>query len=168
MIIILRVLNSLKEARKQAGLSQNDVATVLQVSRQSVSKWENGRGYPDLDNLIILSNLYGKSIDNLLKCCDPSSPRPYNNSPHNPKVSFDKRRKNESREEAFLLLLSLASSLIPSIAAFMPIYIIRKSSKRNRFYRLTLFVSVLVVLFNGYRLYTSISNYLLNITSLNR
>lgn len=57
----------LKFHRKQAGLSQTRLAEKLNISRQSVSKWENGRGYPDIDNLIFLSQLYDTSLDDLLK-----------------------------------------------------------------------------------------------------
>ncbi|WP_422804601.1 helix-turn-helix transcriptional regulator [Tetragenococcus halophilus] len=39
----------LKVARKNAGLSQNEVAEKLHISRQAISQWENGRSYPDLD-----------------------------------------------------------------------------------------------------------------------
>ncbi|RAS91311.1 hypothetical protein A3863_06460 (plasmid) [Priestia endophytica] len=40
---------------------------VLNISRQSISKWENGNCYPDLDNLIKLSDLYNMSLDELIK-----------------------------------------------------------------------------------------------------
>ena len=48
----------LKEAREKAGYSQKEVSEKLNVSRQSVSRWENGWTYPDVENLIILSDLY--------------------------------------------------------------------------------------------------------------
>lgn len=57
----------LKFHREQVGLSQTRLAEKLNISRQSVSKWENGRGYPDIDNLILLSQLYDITIDDLLK-----------------------------------------------------------------------------------------------------
>ena len=57
----------LKFQREQAGLSQTRLAEKLNISRQSVSKWENDRGYPDIDNLILLSQLYDILIDDLLK-----------------------------------------------------------------------------------------------------
>lgn len=57
----------LKFHREQAGLSQTGLAEKLTISRQSVSKWENDWGYPDIDNLILLSQLYDISIVDLLK-----------------------------------------------------------------------------------------------------
>ncbi len=53
--------------RKQNGWSQEDLAEQLDVSRQSVSKWESGTSIPDLDKILKLSNLFGVSTDYLLK-----------------------------------------------------------------------------------------------------
>lgn len=52
--------------RKQKGLTQLDLATRLNVSRQAVSRWESGLAVPSTDNLKVLSNLYGVSLDYLL------------------------------------------------------------------------------------------------------
>jgi len=57
----------LRELRKERGLSQEDLANKLDLSRQSVSKWELGVSMPDLDNVIKLSELFDVSIDYLLK-----------------------------------------------------------------------------------------------------
>lgn len=53
----------LKNARKNAGMSQEALAEKLGVSRQAVTKWETNRGIPDIDNLIVISNLFGISVD---------------------------------------------------------------------------------------------------------
>ena len=53
--------------RKQQGWSQEDLAVKLNISRQSVSKWESGASIPDLDKIIKLSDLFGVSTDFLLK-----------------------------------------------------------------------------------------------------
>ena len=53
--------------RKQLGWSQEQLAEMLNVSRQSVSKWEGGLSIPDLDKMIKMSNLFGVSTDYLLK-----------------------------------------------------------------------------------------------------
>jgi transcriptional regulator with XRE-family HTH domain len=57
---------TLKKIRLQKGFSQQYVADQLNLTRQTISKWENGRGYPDFENLILLSELYGVSIDKLV------------------------------------------------------------------------------------------------------
>lgn len=56
----------LKEIRKEKGLSQNQVAEELLVSRQSVSKWENDFCYPELENFHRLCKLYDKTLEELL------------------------------------------------------------------------------------------------------
>lgn len=56
----------LKEARKQAGLSQEQLAEKLGISRSAVAKWETDKGIPDVDNLKALSGLLSVSIDYLL------------------------------------------------------------------------------------------------------
>lgn len=53
--------------RKEKGLSQEGLADLLAVSRQSVSKWESGGAYPEMEKLIILSDLFGLTLDNLVK-----------------------------------------------------------------------------------------------------
>ena len=56
----------LAELRREKGLSQEELAEKLNVSRQAVSKWERGESSPDTDNLIALAQLYGVSLDVLL------------------------------------------------------------------------------------------------------
>ena len=53
--------------RKDRGLSQEGLAEKIGVTRQAVAKWELGQGYPDVDNLIRLSNEFKISIDRLVK-----------------------------------------------------------------------------------------------------
>ncbi len=55
------------ELRKQNGMSQEELAEKLKISRQSVSKWESGQSLPEIDKIIILSELFHVSTDYLLK-----------------------------------------------------------------------------------------------------
>ncbi|WP_010277082.1 helix-turn-helix domain-containing protein [Paenibacillus senegalensis] len=57
----------LKRLRAQKGWSQEEFAERLQVSRQAVSKWENGQGFPETEKLVKMSRLFQVSIDYLLK-----------------------------------------------------------------------------------------------------
>lgn len=57
----------LKKLRKARGVSQEQLANQLNVSRQAISKWELGESTPDTDNLVALSDYYGASIDYLLR-----------------------------------------------------------------------------------------------------
>ena len=56
----------IKEARKQCGLSQEQLAEKMAVSRSAVAKWEANNGLPDLDNLKALAQLLNVSVDYLL------------------------------------------------------------------------------------------------------
>lgn len=57
----------IQELRKQNGFSQEKLAELIGVSRQAVAKWESGSTYPEVDKLVSISNLFGVSIDKLLK-----------------------------------------------------------------------------------------------------
>ena len=59
--------SNLKLYRKQSVLTQEQVAEKLGVSRQAVAKWENGETLPDIENVIALSDLYGTSVDFLVR-----------------------------------------------------------------------------------------------------
>ena len=56
----------LQELRKNKGLTQEELAEKLYVSRTAVSKWESGRGYPNIDSLKEISGFFSVSIDELL------------------------------------------------------------------------------------------------------
>ena len=71
----IEIANRLVELRKAHGLSQEELASKLGLSRQAVSKWERAESSPDTDNLIMLSRLYGVSLDALL-ATDEEIPRP--------------------------------------------------------------------------------------------
>ena len=62
----IELANRLAELRKQKGLSQEELADKLQVSRQAISKWERGEASPDTDNLIELAKIYEVSLDELV------------------------------------------------------------------------------------------------------
>lgn len=56
----------LQELRKKKGLTQEELAETLYVSRTAISKWESGRGYPSIDSLKDISKFFSVSIDDLL------------------------------------------------------------------------------------------------------
>lgn len=56
-----------KKARIEAGLTQEKAAEKIDVSRQTISNWENEKSYPDIISVIALSDLYSVSLDELLK-----------------------------------------------------------------------------------------------------
>ena len=63
---VLEFHEKLKALRHKQGLTQEELAAVLYVSRTAVSKWESGRGYPNIDSLKEISRFFSVTIDDLL------------------------------------------------------------------------------------------------------
>ena len=78
--------------RTGQGMSQDDLAEKLEVSRQSVSKWETAQSTPDLDKIIKLADLFGVSVDQLVR--DGERPQPPEPSP--PQTVYVERRQELS------------------------------------------------------------------------
>ncbi len=91
----IEIANRLVQLRKKSGLSQEELAAQLGISRQAVSKWERAEASPDTDNLILLSRVYGVSLDELLKTDDDVPPPEKEEPPkfqvliHGKPVKFD-------------------------------------------------------------------------------
>lgn len=60
----------LLKLRKEKGLSQEELGMEMQVSRQTVSKWESGQSYPDFTKLVMLSDYFHMTLDELVKDLD--------------------------------------------------------------------------------------------------
>lgn len=128
---------SLRTAR---GLSQGDLAEKLEVSRQSVSKWETGQSTPDLDKIIKLADLFGVSVDELVR--EGERPEPVKPEPQ---VVYVEEQTQSQHRGAFvfgvlvevlalvLLVIGLAGAasellllgLIPLVAG-LPLLVARK------------------------------------------
>ena len=57
----------IKKYRKSLNLSQEELAEKVYVTRQTISNWENGKSYPDIHSLLLLSSLFNVSLDQLIK-----------------------------------------------------------------------------------------------------
>ena len=68
----------LLEIRKKQGLSQEELGAELQVSRQTISKWEAGQSYPDFQRLVMLSDYFNMTLDELVKGIDVQDVREKN------------------------------------------------------------------------------------------
>ena len=134
--------NNLKKIRESKNMSQEYVAKALNISRQSISKWENDRVCPDINNLKSLSMLYKVSIDELVGKSIEEERQP----DHTEKVS------KELVEMLLAVAVMLASTLIPpiGIAAAAVIFVkTRKNSYPKIFYILCL-ICFLVNIYNCY------------------
>ncbi len=100
----------LQKLRRQAGMSQQELADQLHVSRQSISKWELGTATPDLDNLVRLSELFGVSLDELV--LGTEKPQEASQQPAQP-VEDLKIKRMRLCLIAGVLCLILAFTLLP-------------------------------------------------------
>ena len=57
----------IKKYRTELNLSQEELAEKVYVTRQTISNWENGKSYPDIHSLLLLSSLFNVSLDQLIK-----------------------------------------------------------------------------------------------------
>lgn len=62
----MNLSEKLRELRKREGLSQEQLAEKIGVSRQAVTKWETGRGLPDIENMVILGEVFKLTVDELI------------------------------------------------------------------------------------------------------
>lgn len=86
-VLFVHVGENICRLRNRRGMSQGDLAEALDVSRQSISKWETGAAVPELEKLVKLSRLFGVTLDELVagetpkpaeapKAADPPAKRP--------------------------------------------------------------------------------------------
>ena len=88
-MMILTLNEKLQRLRKEHNLSQEKVAELVGVSRQSVSKWEIGLSKPDTENLIHLAEIYHVSLDELITASEPVEQLSGQDvKPHIPKIVF--------------------------------------------------------------------------------
>src|SRR5699024_448916 len=59
--------NQLKKLREEHQLSQESLAVKVNVSRQAIYKWKNNKGYPDIENLIVISDIFDVTIDEIIR-----------------------------------------------------------------------------------------------------
>ncbi|MBR5270398.1 MAG: helix-turn-helix transcriptional regulator [Anaerotignum sp.] len=97
----------LQELRKSRGLTQEELAEALHVSRTAVSKWESGRGYPSIDSLKEISNYFSVTVDELLS---------------GEKLIFIAEKENKSNIRNICDLLFGAADLLSFLLIVLPLY----------------------------------------------
>ena len=108
---------NLQRLRKEKGLSQEDVAQKLFVSRQSVSKWENGAAEPGVENLKALANLYGVTLDELMGNVTAEGELLTDFEPDPPDLEYQ-RRAEERQQDTYYRYLFIYR-LIVALILFM-------------------------------------------------
>ncbi|MDO6851938.1 helix-turn-helix domain-containing protein [Priestia megaterium] len=89
----MRLGNKLQRLREAKNMSREELAQQINVSRQAVYKWENNKGYPDIQNLLRLSEIYETTIDELIKN-DPTLQRKIDNNQDESKELDDEEMLN--------------------------------------------------------------------------
>lgn len=82
----MNIADRIQLLRKQKGLSQEQLADKIGVSRQLVSKWENEQAIPDMERIMILSEYFETTTDYLVKGIEPT--KPYENNHEKVQTSF--------------------------------------------------------------------------------
>ena len=95
--------NRLYQLRKQKGFSQEELANRLNVSRQTVSKWEVGDSTPDMEKLAAMSELFGVSLDQLVLGRE-EQPRRTGNTPEPMSLLSEKVLTPDNRKKAISVL----------------------------------------------------------------
>lgn len=140
----------LKKARENAGLSQQEVADLLGITRQSISKWERGVSYPDINNLILLKNLYNTSFDDLLikEYTEKNTDNDLNKNVNQNKLF------NITLEEIGVLIVVMCLSTIPCLGLIGILLLLGycsvKKYKFNTFYKIILTCFVLISIYNSF------------------
>lgn len=113
----MEIGKKLRSARLQKGFTQEAAAEIIQVSRQTISNWENEKSYPDIVSVVNLSNLYEISLDELLK----EDKRMLEHLEESTNIVRSNKRLVAAviLNIVFLLVLILLSSIVPIKAVFL-------------------------------------------------
>lgn len=136
---------NLKTAREKAGYSQNDVAERLHISRQSISRWENGKSIPDIESLKILSKIYQMSLEDLV-----------NGEKVNELIKNSDEQNDELTNTDYFLIVATAllSCVVPIIGLFINIglivYCYVKKLKLKSLYWLIICLCIIINISNAY------------------
>lgn len=102
----------LKKLRRAKGWSQERLAEELHVSRQAVYKWESNKGYPDIANLILISDLFEITVDELIK-----------EHPNVKSSNHEKTMNTNEEDEGFFEDLSDPGSILGMILALIGFFV---------------------------------------------
>lgn len=135
----------LQQLRKEKGLTQEELANKLFVSRTAVSKWESGRGYPNIDSLKDIAKLFSVSIDELLS---------------SEQILSIAQQENKLKQKSFIDLVFALVDISLVILFIIPFFgqnidgVIHEVSllnltKISAFLRVLYFVIVIAIILNG-------------------
>ena len=136
----------LKEIRTKNNYSQTYVAEQLNISRQAISRWENGNATPDLDNLILLAKLYNTSVDDILGVQNENTHlKETNISPKNPLTS-----SFEMLGLSIILVLSMLFPFAPIVISALIAFWMKLNKRNYPFVYVLCAVCLIIGIYNTY------------------
>lgn len=138
--------SDLKELREKKNLSQKQVAKDLNISRQSISKWENDVCYPDVENLKRLSKYYEVSLGNFINNNSTSTTTVDVKSKQ---ILLDKKKDPAKRDEGLILLaITLMCFILPPIGVIVIPIIFKRNKAENTLYILVYIMCIFCFIVN--------------------
>ncbi len=133
----------LKVLRTQKGYTQEEIANRLNVSRQAVSRWETGKSYPDVENLTLLGEIYGVSVDELLG---------------KERTGEEEKKENKFEWEIVGMISMLGVGFIqPVFGLIIAFCVLGWMIKRKKLYKIVIIAIIVSLLFNVYNSYITMS-----------
>lgn len=129
----MRIGEKIKIIRENKKISQEDMAKSLHVSGQAVSNWERGKGYPDISNIIMISDLYEISLDELIR--------------------EDKNYKDVLLEKKVSKIVDLTINIILLIIATLAILYAYTTNKINENNHFAVIIGILIIIHTSIYLY---------------
>lgn len=125
--------DNLKRCREAKGISQVEIAQKLHVSRQTISKWETGKSFPDIESIIMFSDIYDTSLDELLK--------------DEKKTVINDPEKHHTDESQLWMIISVISLIAP-LGFFIAIMVMMFNKTHYSKYRVIKVISIFSLVIN--------------------
>ena len=104
--------------RKTKGMSQEELGAELKVSRQTISKWESGQSYPDFQRLVLLSDYFGLTLDELVKDIDVQEVRDKNISNEKINSIYNDINTAKAFVKWYLIIAGIAAGIVLILFAY--------------------------------------------------
>ena len=106
------------DLRKTKGMSQEELGAELKVSRQTISKWESGQSYPDFQRLVLLSDYFGLTLDELVKDIDVQQVRDKNISNEKINSIYNDINTAKAFVKWYLIIAGIAAGIVLILFAY--------------------------------------------------
>lgn len=142
----------LRQIRKQSGLSQAQLAKILHISRQSISKWENDLSSPDVEMLLKLSSYYKVSIDEIVD--NPLREQMQESNALMTYINHEDRKESslvktlERYEGYFILMLLILCCAIAPLGLIFIIFVMRWNRRTNTLKYVNYGASIIAFIYN--------------------